>query len=54
MIGTTRSRVSVFLSKFKRQGLITYDRHGHMSVRKPRSAAGWNDSFPQKILPVQI
>jgi hypothetical protein len=35
MIGTTRSRVSVFLSKFKRQGLITYDRHGHMSVRKP-------------------
>ena len=40
MIGTTRSRVSVFLSKFKRQGLITYDRHGHMSVRKP-ALGGW-------------
>ena len=38
MIGTTRSRVSVFLSKFKRQGLIT--RHGHMSVRKP-ALGGW-------------
>jgi hypothetical protein len=34
MIGTTRSRVSVFLNKFKREGLITYDRHGHLSVRK--------------------
>jgi hypothetical protein len=40
MIGTTRSRVSVFLSKFKRQGLITYDRHGHMSERKP-ALGGW-------------
>jgi CRP/FNR family transcriptional regulator, cyclic AMP receptor protein len=40
MIGTTRSRVSVFLNRLKRQALITYDRHGHMSVRKP-SLSAW-------------
>jgi len=33
MIGTTRSRVSFFMNKFKRQGLIAYDRSGHLSVR---------------------
>jgi CRP/FNR family cyclic AMP-dependent transcriptional regulator len=40
MIGTTRSRVSVFLNRFKRAGFITYDRHGHMGVRKP-SLGAW-------------
>lgn len=40
MIGTTRSRVSVFLNKFKREGLITYGRHGHVSVHK-RSLGAW-------------
>lgn len=35
MIGTTRSRVSVFLNKFKREGLIAYGRNGHVSVHKP-------------------
>jgi DNA-binding IclR family transcriptional regulator len=39
MIGTTRSRVSVFLNKFKRQGLIAYDRHGRVSVHKPALGA---------------
>ncbi len=33
MIGTTRSRVSFFLNKFKRQGFIEYDHDGHLSVR---------------------
>jgi CRP/FNR family transcriptional regulator, cyclic AMP receptor protein len=39
MVGTTRSRVSVFLNKFKRQGLITYDRHGRVSVHQPALGA---------------
>jgi len=34
MIGTTRSRVSFFMNKFRRLGLIEYDRHGHMDVHK--------------------
>jgi len=32
MIGTTRSRVSVFMNRFRRQGLIEYDRHGHVTA----------------------
>ncbi|MGE5538661.1 MAG: Crp/Fnr family transcriptional regulator [Gemmatimonas sp.] len=32
MIGTTRSRVSVFMNKFRRQGFIAYDDH-HIEVR---------------------
>lgn len=40
MIGTTRSRVSVFLNKFKRQGLITYGRSGQVRVHK-RSLGAW-------------
>jgi len=40
MIGTTRSRVSVFLNKFKRQGLIAYARNGQVSVHKP-SLGAW-------------
>jgi CRP/FNR family transcriptional regulator, cyclic AMP receptor protein len=33
MIGTTRPRVSFFMNRFRRQGFIEYDRHGHVSVR---------------------
>lgn len=32
MIGTTRSRISFFMNKFKRQGLIIYHRNGQISV----------------------
>ncbi|MGO9263517.1 MAG: Crp/Fnr family transcriptional regulator [Candidatus Binataceae bacterium] len=34
MVGTTRSRVNFFMNKFKRQGLIEYNRDGYVSVRK--------------------
>lgn len=34
MVGTTRSRVSVFMNKFKRRGLIEYNRVGDISVRE--------------------
>jgi CRP-like cAMP-binding protein len=33
MISATRPRVSYFMNKFRRQGFIEYDRHGHVSVR---------------------
>jgi len=33
MIGTTRGRVNFFMNRFKRQGLIEYDRNGKVSVR---------------------
>jgi CRP/FNR family cyclic AMP-dependent transcriptional regulator len=33
MVGTTRSRVNFFMNRFKRQGLIDYDRSGFVSVR---------------------
>ncbi len=32
MIGTTRSRVSFFMNKFRRQGFVEYDRHGQVTV----------------------
>src|SRR5208282_5166941 len=35
MIGTTRSRVSLFMNKFRELGLIDYN--GHMEVHSPRS-----------------
>jgi CRP/FNR family cyclic AMP-dependent transcriptional regulator len=34
MIGTTRSRVSFFMNKFRRQGLIAYDRQGRIKVHE--------------------
>lgn len=34
MIGTTRSRVSHFMNKFRRHGFITYSRQGHVTVHK--------------------
>ena len=33
-VGTTRSRVSAFMNKFKRRGLIDYDRRGVLGVRR--------------------
>jgi len=33
MVGTTRSRVNLFMNKFKREGLIEYNRAGDISVR---------------------
>jgi CRP/FNR family cyclic AMP-dependent transcriptional regulator len=32
MIGTTRSRVSTFMNKFRDQGFISYDSHGRIQV----------------------
>src|ERR1700730_9233031 len=32
MIGTTRSRVSLFMNKFRKMGLIDYDGHGHLEI----------------------
>jgi len=32
MIGTTRSRVSHFVNKFRRLGYISYDRYGYVTV----------------------
>ena len=34
LIGTTRSRVSQFMHKFRRQGFIAYDRQGYVMVDK--------------------
>jgi CRP/FNR family transcriptional regulator, cyclic AMP receptor protein len=34
MVGTTRSRVNFFMNKFKRDGLIEYNRAGDVRVRK--------------------
>jgi CRP/FNR family transcriptional regulator, cyclic AMP receptor protein len=34
MIGTTRSRVSTFMNRFREKGLISYDGHGRIQVCK--------------------
>jgi CRP/FNR family transcriptional regulator, cyclic AMP receptor protein len=34
MVGTTRARVSHFMNKFRRQGLIDYNRQGFVTVHK--------------------
>jgi CRP/FNR family transcriptional regulator, cyclic AMP receptor protein len=39
MIGTTRSRVSHFMNKFRRMGLIAYNRQGYVTVHKTLSKA---------------
>lgn len=39
MIGTTRSRISHFMNKFRRLGYISYDRHGIVTVHKTLSRA---------------
>ena len=39
MVGTTRSRVNFFMNKFKRQGLIEYNRVGDINVRSSLSRA---------------
>jgi CRP/FNR family cyclic AMP-dependent transcriptional regulator len=33
MVGTTRSRITIFMNKFKTMGLIDYNGHGHLTVR---------------------
>jgi len=33
MVGTTRSRVTLFMNKFKTMGLIDYNGHGHLTVK---------------------
>jgi CRP/FNR family transcriptional regulator, cyclic AMP receptor protein len=37
MIGTTRSRVSSFMNKFRKQGLIEYNRRGDVTVHRALS-----------------
>jgi CRP/FNR family transcriptional regulator, cyclic AMP receptor protein len=37
MVGTTRSRVNFFMNKFKREGLIEYNRLGDIAVRSTLS-----------------
>jgi CRP-like cAMP-binding protein len=39
MVGTTRARVSHFMNKFRRQGLIDYNRQGFVTVHKRLSKA---------------
>jgi CRP/FNR family transcriptional regulator, cyclic AMP receptor protein len=39
MIGTTRSRVSSFMNKFRKQGFIEYNRRGDVTVHKALSRA---------------
>src|SRR6266700_2375997 len=34
MIGTTRSRVSSFMNRFRKMGLIDYNGHGHLEIHK--------------------
>jgi CRP-like cAMP-binding protein len=33
MVGTTRSRISLFMNKFRRLGFVEYDRNGYLNVR---------------------
>jgi CRP/FNR family cyclic AMP-dependent transcriptional regulator len=39
MIGSTRSRVSHFMNKFRRMGFIEYNRQGYVTVHKALSRA---------------
>jgi CRP-like cAMP-binding protein len=39
MIGTTRSRVSSFMNKFRKQGFIEYNRRGDVTVHRTLSKA---------------
>jgi CRP/FNR family transcriptional regulator, cyclic AMP receptor protein len=39
MIGTTRSRVSYFMNKFRKQGFIDYNRYGDVTVHSALSKA---------------
>ncbi len=39
MIGTTRSRVSSFMNKFRKQGFIDYNRRGDVTVHRALSKA---------------
>jgi CRP-like cAMP-binding protein len=43
MVGTTRSRISVFMNKFKREGHIHYDRNGQVTVHASLRSAVLNN-----------
>jgi CRP-like cAMP-binding protein len=43
MVGTTRSRVNLFLNKFRRLGLIGYDGHGPLTINGSRLTAVLRD-----------
>jgi CRP/FNR family transcriptional regulator, cyclic AMP receptor protein len=45
LIGTTRSRVSFFLNRFKRQGFIEYERDGRIRVRSSLRRAITREAF---------
>ncbi len=34
MVGTTRSRISFFMNKFRRLGYIDYDNYSHLTVKR--------------------
>jgi CRP/FNR family transcriptional regulator, cyclic AMP receptor protein len=44
MIGTTRSRVSFFMNKFRKMGLISYNR-GHIEIKSSLLTAILNESL---------
>jgi CRP/FNR family transcriptional regulator, cyclic AMP receptor protein len=39
MVGTTRSRISSFMNKFRKQGFIDYNRRGDVTVHRALSKA---------------
>ena len=46
MIGTTRSRVSFFMNRFRKLGYIDYS-HGHLTVYKSLLTIVLNDTLPE-------
>ena len=46
MIGTTRSRVSLFMNRFRKLGYIDY-RNGHLKVYKSLLTIVLNDAVPE-------
>ena len=46
MIGTTRSRVSFFMNRFRKLGYIDY-RNGHLKVYKSLRTIVLNDAVPE-------
>lgn len=46
MIGTTRSRVSFFMNRFRKLGLVTYQYHGQIRVNNSLLKVVLNDGLP--------
>jgi CRP/FNR family transcriptional regulator, cyclic AMP receptor protein len=46
MIGTTRSRVSFFMNRFRKLGFVEYTRYGRIRVHKSLLNVVLHDSFP--------